>query len=179
VTERSLHTLPEQRLSAVKALCVDLEKHLHGVSRPLGHVRRWNPAIEPGRDSGMTQVIRRCGQRRCKQLWRKYFGACPPPRLVDRVPRQLLAVALASKKQAIRSGAELIDVLVEQRGQLRWAGNGSAFPHRSKTVERWVTQDRPPYLRHRHAIAALLGKRESYLWPDALPPDRAAPGGSI
>lgn len=43
-----------------------------------------------------------------------------------------------------------------------------------KTVERWVTQDRSPYPRHRHAIATLLGERESYLWPDALAPERAA-----
>jgi transcriptional regulator with XRE-family HTH domain len=43
-----------------------------------------------------------------------------------------------------------------------------------KTAERWVTLDRAPYPRHRHAIAELLQERESYLWPDALPPDRAA-----
>lgn len=43
-----------------------------------------------------------------------------------------------------------------------------------KTVERWITLGRLPYPRHRHAIATLLQERESYLWPDALPPDRAA-----
>jgi hypothetical protein len=41
-----------------------------------------------------------------------------------------------------------------------------------KTVERWITQDRTPYPKHRHAIAAFLGQSESYLWPDALPADR-------
>ena len=43
-----------------------------------------------------------------------------------------------------------------------------------KSVERWVTLDRPPYPRHRHALAALLRERENYLWPAALPPERAA-----
>lgn len=42
-----------------------------------------------------------------------------------------------------------------------------------KTVERWITQDRIPYPRHRHAIAALLRESESYLWPTALSPERA------
>jgi transcriptional regulator with XRE-family HTH domain len=42
-----------------------------------------------------------------------------------------------------------------------------------KTAERWVTLDRPPYPRHRHAIAVLVRESESYLWPDALPPERA------
>ncbi|MEV7227283.1 helix-turn-helix transcriptional regulator [Polymorphospora sp. NPDC051019] len=43
-----------------------------------------------------------------------------------------------------------------------------------KTVERWITQDRTPYPRYRHAIAALLREGESYLWPSALPAERAA-----
>ncbi|MFI2713734.1 XRE family transcriptional regulator [Micromonospora sp. NPDC018662] len=42
-----------------------------------------------------------------------------------------------------------------------------------KTVERWITQGRNPYPRHRHTIAALLDESESYLWPDALPTQRA------
>ncbi|GAA1028534.1 DUF5919 domain-containing protein [Virgisporangium ochraceum] len=41
-----------------------------------------------------------------------------------------------------------------------------------KTAERWITQERPPYLRHRRAVATLVQERESYLWPDALPPNR-------
>jgi transcriptional regulator with XRE-family HTH domain len=43
-----------------------------------------------------------------------------------------------------------------------------------KTVERWVTQGRIPYPRHRHAIAATLGESERYLWPNALSPDEAS-----
>lgn len=43
-----------------------------------------------------------------------------------------------------------------------------------KTVERWITQDRVPYPRHRHTLAVRLGETQSYLWPDALPPARAA-----
>ncbi len=42
-----------------------------------------------------------------------------------------------------------------------------------KTVERWTTQDRTPYPKHRHAIAVLLGQSEGYLWPNALTPERA------
>ena len=42
-----------------------------------------------------------------------------------------------------------------------------------KTVERWITAGRTPYPRYRHALAAMTGEGESYLWPDALPADRA------
>jgi transcriptional regulator with XRE-family HTH domain len=42
-----------------------------------------------------------------------------------------------------------------------------------KTVERWITKDRSPYTRHRHAIAALLKESESYLWPNAVSSERA------
>ena len=41
-----------------------------------------------------------------------------------------------------------------------------------KTVERWITLGRTPYPRSRHAIAAMVGEGEAYLWPDALPADR-------
>ncbi|MGN9774841.1 XRE family transcriptional regulator [Micromonospora sp. H33] len=43
-----------------------------------------------------------------------------------------------------------------------------------KTVERWITQDRIPYPRHRHAIAAMVREGEEYLWPDAVSPEKAA-----
>jgi hypothetical protein len=43
----------------------------------------------------------------------------------------------------------------------------------AKTAERWLTQDRTPYPRHRHAIAAMVRENESYLWPDALSTERA------
>lgn len=41
-----------------------------------------------------------------------------------------------------------------------------------KTVERWITKNRAPYPRHRHAIASLLRESESYLWPHARSTDR-------
>jgi hypothetical protein len=44
----------------------------------------------------------------------------------------------------------------------------------AKTVERWMTQGRTPYARHRGALAALVGQSESYLWPAAVPPERQA-----
>jgi hypothetical protein len=37
-----------------------------------------------------------------------------------------------------------------------------------KTVERWISQGRTPYRRHRYAAATFLGLDEGYLWPDAL-----------
>jgi hypothetical protein len=43
-----------------------------------------------------------------------------------------------------------------------------------KTVERWVVGDYVPFPRNRHRLAIRLGRDESYLWPDALPRDRAA-----
>ena len=42
-----------------------------------------------------------------------------------------------------------------------------------KSVERWMTQDRTPYPRHRYAIAALVRESESYLWPAAVSPEKA------
>lgn len=41
-----------------------------------------------------------------------------------------------------------------------------------KTVERWITKGRTPYQKHRHAIAAMVRERETYLWPDAVAPER-------
>ncbi|MEU4548272.1 XRE family transcriptional regulator [Nonomuraea dietziae] len=43
-----------------------------------------------------------------------------------------------------------------------------------KTVERWITQGRPPYRRHRFAAASYLGTDETYLWPEALTRDQVA-----
>ncbi|SCG63329.1 XRE family transcriptional regulator [Micromonospora coxensis] len=43
-----------------------------------------------------------------------------------------------------------------------------------KTVERWITQDRVPYPRHRHAIAAMVREDVPYLWPDAVTPEKAS-----
>lgn len=42
----------------------------------------------------------------------------------------------------------------------------------AKTVERWLTQDRVPYPRHRGSLAALVARSESYLWPGAVPAQR-------
>jgi len=44
----------------------------------------------------------------------------------------------------------------------------------AKTVERWITQGRTPYPRHRHTLSTMLGESERYLWPDTLAPERAA-----
>src|SRR6185369_1006139 len=42
-----------------------------------------------------------------------------------------------------------------------------------KTVERWLTQDRIPYPKYRHAIAAMVREGESYLWPAAYSAERS------
>nr|WP_202886814.1 XRE family transcriptional regulator [Kribbella sandramycini] len=43
-----------------------------------------------------------------------------------------------------------------------------------KTIERWVLKDLLPFPRNRHALATLLGREESYFWPNAMTRDRAA-----
>lgn len=42
-----------------------------------------------------------------------------------------------------------------------------------KSIERWITQDRIPYPKNRHAIAALLRESEAYLWPSAVSEEKA------
>ncbi|MET8048775.1 helix-turn-helix transcriptional regulator [Streptosporangium sp. NPDC005286] len=44
----------------------------------------------------------------------------------------------------------------------------------AKTVERWITQGRVPYRKHRFAVARFLGMEEAYLWPGALTPQQTA-----
>ena len=60
------------------------------------------------------------------------------------------------------------------RGGLSGADAAAALQVDAKTVERWITLGRTPYPKHRHSLAALLRETERYLWPDALPPQRAA-----
>ncbi|WP_410663569.1 XRE family transcriptional regulator [Amycolatopsis sp. lyj-84] len=43
-----------------------------------------------------------------------------------------------------------------------------------KTVERWITQGRTPYPKHRHKLAAMTRESETYLWPDSVAPERRA-----
>jgi ADP-ribose pyrophosphatase YjhB (NUDIX family) len=43
-----------------------------------------------------------------------------------------------------------------------------------KTVERWITKGRTPYPKYRHKIATMTRETESYLWPEALAPERKA-----
>ena len=43
-----------------------------------------------------------------------------------------------------------------------------------KTTERWISQGRLPYPKYRREIVALLREPESYLWPEAVTPARAA-----
>src|SRR5262249_16622348 len=42
----------------------------------------------------------------------------------------------------------------------------------TKTVERWITQDRRPYPQFRHRISVLLQKDETWLWPDGYSRER-------
>ncbi|MEU0542608.1 DUF5919 domain-containing protein [Nocardia sp. NPDC005978] len=39
----------------------------------------------------------------------------------------------------------------------------------AKTVERWITQQRVPYPKHRFRLAALLRESEEHLWPESSP----------
>jgi transcriptional regulator with XRE-family HTH domain len=54
-----------------------------------------------------------------------------------------------------------------ERG-LTLAALAEAISVDEKTIERWVTQGRTPYRRHRYAAATHLGVDETYLWPDAI-----------
>lgn len=42
-----------------------------------------------------------------------------------------------------------------------------------KSVERWITKGRNPYAKTRAAVALALQQSENYLWPDALPEQKA------
>ena len=42
-----------------------------------------------------------------------------------------------------------------------------------KTVERWITKERVPYPKYRHAVAAKLGEYERYLWPGSVSEEKA------
>ncbi|MGX1774785.1 helix-turn-helix domain-containing protein [Nocardia brasiliensis] len=44
----------------------------------------------------------------------------------------------------------------------------------TKTVERWVREGRIPYPKHRYHVAALVKESEHFLWPEAIPPERAS-----
>ena len=59
--------------------------------------------------------------------------------------------------------------------------NGLDFDHVAKatgvdpkTVERWITQDRTPYPRHRHAIAAMVRETETLPLAGRGAPERKA-----
>lgn len=58
--------------------------------------------------------------------------------------------------------------------------NGLTFEHVSKavgvdprTVERWISNSRTPYPKHRQTIAAMVRERETYLWPDTVTSERS------
>lgn len=36
----------------------------------------------------------------------------------------------------------------------------------AKTVQRWITKNRTPYRSHRRKVAAMVGTKETHLWPD-------------
>lgn len=62
--------------------------------------------------------------------------------------------------------------------------NGLTYDHLAqalkvdrKTVERWVNTGRTPYKKYRHTIATMVRETESYLWPDAIAPERATEVG--
>jgi transcriptional regulator with XRE-family HTH domain len=47
----------------------------------------------------------------------------------------------------------------------------------TKTIERWIGQDRKPYRKNRYKVAALLKSDEAYLWPGALSGEQVAEAG--
>ena len=49
----------------------------------------------------------------------------------------------------------------------------------TKTVERWITQDRTPYPQFRHRISVLVQKDETWLWPDGYSRKRRGEIGRV
>lgn len=70
------------------------------------------------------------------------------------------------------SNERLRDALLRNGLTLEQAANALGVD--PKTVERWITKGRTPYPKHRHKIAAMAQESESYLWPDAIAPERRA-----
>ncbi len=62
---------------------------------------------------------------------------------------------------------ERLRVLLLERG-LKPEDLAAAIEVDPKTVERWITQARVPYRRHRYATAAYLNVDEAEIWPNAL-----------
>jgi hypothetical protein len=58
VPQRLLHPASGHLVVAIETLRVDLEQHLHGVTRLLGYLRRRHSPVEPGRYACMPQVTR-------------------------------------------------------------------------------------------------------------------------
>jgi transcriptional regulator with XRE-family HTH domain len=85
-----------------------------------------------------------------------------PAKPVGYMPNERLRAALLQQGMTVAALAETIGV-------------------DNKTVERWITQDRVPYRKHRYAVASRLGFDETYLWPDALTQDQvtAASGSEL
>lgn len=71
----------------------------------------------------------------------------------------------------------LRDALLRNGLDLEHVANATSVD--PKTVERWITKGRTPYPRHRRTIAAMVRETETYLWPDAIAPERKVEiGGS-
>lgn len=74
------------------------------------------------------------------------------------------------------SNERLRDAL--QRNGLTLSDAATAIGVDPKTVERWISQGRMPYPKHRGSISAMVREPVSYLWPDAISRTKAAEAGA-
>jgi hypothetical protein len=73
---------------------------------------------------------------------------------------------------SVSRNERLLDAL--NKAELTAEGLAARVEVDPKTVERWITHGRPPYPKHRHRVAVVLGASERWLWPHAIDEDRRA-----
>lgn len=110
-------------LAVADDVSVDAVKDGDTVPGPRSDLRRVNTGGEPGRDSGVPQVVRPGGQGAGGLRRGEGHLSCLAPGLVVRVDCDPAAVR-ASEEAPVGRRSELLDVRHEERDELRWAGDG-------------------------------------------------------
>lgn len=114
-------------LLAHQALRVNLQQDSNTVPGPLRDLVRWDAAVELGGHRGVAEVIGPTGEGRGVLLGCQRLLARGAPDAAVGALRQL-AAADTTKQPTIRSGAEPVEVSVEQRGQDRGVGTARVSP---------------------------------------------------
>src|SRR5690348_17546451 len=163
-------------LAAVDALRVHPQQHLHPVTGAVSHLRGRDPAVQPERDSTMTQVVGPPRQRRGNLLRHQGQrpGSCPGMGRVTDHP-----ACCRPEWPPICGGPELLDVLAQDHDQL------GRYGYRARVLLRPVLQatviEYFPAIGQGGACGAASGAPRAGLWPWEAPPGAPAPdqpGGS-